>query len=268
MKPLIGITSEEILNHNDPWAAYFYGQKLTYSDAIVAAGGIPVVIPLMPEDALKNLYNRLDGILFTGGDDINPELYGEECHPLTINISDKRDQVELSLLAWGLADNKPLFAICRGFQLLNIRLGGNLYQDIPSQLADASNHKLSSHNKDYTYIAHHLKIAPQSQLAAITGSTVMKANTHHHQAIKNVASDLRATAWSEDGIVEGLEHPAKLFALGVQCHPESLYTIDEKWADVFKAFIEASSKPLIPTRLFKFKKRVKRFATSKEKRAL
>lgn len=263
MKPLIGITSEEVFNRVNPWVANMYGQKRTYSDAIIAAGGIPVVIPFMPEDELKNLYGRLDGIVFAGGSDINPQLYNEEPHPLTVDISNERDRVETTLLSWALADNKPLLAICRGFQLLNVQLGGSLYQDIPSELIDASNHELSTHNKDSTHIAHQLQVAPQSRLAAITNATVMKANTHHHQAIKKLANDLRASAWSEDGIVEAVEHPAKLFVLGVQCHPESLYKNDEKWAAVFKTFIQASSKPLIPSRLFRLKKRVKSFTTSK-----
>jgi len=257
MKPLIGITTGEIVNQAEPWAPDVYGQKRTYSDAVIAAGGIPLFIPFMPEAELKNLYGRLDGILFAGGNDLNPQLYGEQPQPLTVAVSAERDRVESTLMAWALADNKPLFAICRGFQLLNIHLGGSLYQDISTELTGASNHELSTHNKDYAYIAHQLKLAPNSCLADITSSDTLNANTHHHQGIKKLADALQATAWAEDGIIEGIEHPTKLFVLGVQCHPESLYKTDGKWAAVFVAFIQASSKQLLPRRLFRLKRRVR-----------
>lgn len=257
MKPLIGITTGEIVNQAEPWAPDVYGQKRTYSDAVIAAGGVPLFIPFMPEAELKNLYGRLDGILFAGGNDISPQLYGEQTHPLTIDVSLERDRVENSLLAWALADNKPLFAICRGFQLLNVHLGGSLFQDIATEVADTSDHQLSTHNEDYTYIAHQLKVAPNSRLAAITHSDVLQANTHHHQGIKKLADELQASAWAEDGIIEGIEHPSKLFALGVQCHPESLRHNDEKWAAVFTAFIQAASTQLVPRRLFTLRKRIK-----------
>ena len=258
MKPLIGITTGEIVNQDEPWAPDVYGQKRTYSDAVIATGGVPLFIPFMPETELKNLYERLDGILFAGGNDINPQLYGEALAPLTVDVSLERDRVESTLIAWALADNKPVFAICRGFQLLNIHLGGSLYQDISTQVAGTSDHQLSTKNQDYTYIAHQLKLAPNSRLAAITGSGVMKANTHHHQGIKKLADGLEASAWSEDGIIEAIECPAKLFVLGVQCHPESLYKADEKWAAVFEAFVKAATQQFVPRRLFRLKRRVLR----------
>lgn len=263
MKPIIGITTGEIVNQAEAWASIVYGQKRSYSDAIIAAGGIPLFIPFMPENELKTLYDRLDGVLFAGGNDINPELYGEKTRPQTVEISLDRDQVETTLLSWAIADNKPVLAICRGFQLLNIHLGGSLYQDLSTDFPKAINHQLSTHKKDYTHIAHHLKLAPGSRLAAITQTGEMKANTHHHQGIKKLADDLRASAWSEDGLIEAVEHPGRLFVIGVQCHPESLYKTDEKWAFVFNAFIEAASSQLIPTSLFSLKKRGQRKAKLK-----
>lgn len=256
MKPLIGITTGEIVNELGAWAPTVYGQKRTYSDAIVAAGGIPLFIPFMPEEELKNLYKLLDGIIFAGGNDISPQLYGEETHPLTVGVSTERDRVESSLVAWALADDKPLFAICRGFQLLNVHLGGSLHQHVFTEVANASNHELSTSKQDSTYIAHSLTLAPESRLAAITHSRMIKANTHHHQGIKKLADALQASAWSEDGLIEAVEHPYRLFVLGVQCHPESLYKTDEKWAAVFSAFIQASSKQDARNRFFGLRKRV------------
>ncbi|MGV9001932.1 MAG: gamma-glutamyl-gamma-aminobutyrate hydrolase family protein [Candidatus Saccharimonadaceae bacterium] len=257
MKPLIGITTKEIINQSEPWEASIYGQKRTYSEAVVAAGGIPIFIPFIPKDELKNLYERLDGILFAGGNDIDPLLYGQAPTPLTIEVSPERDYVESMLINWALADNKPIFAICRGFQLLNVQLGGNLYQDIPTELASADDHEISTKKQDYAYIAHVLKIAPNSRLATITKSLDIMANSHHHQAIQKLADALQPTAWSEDGIIEAVEHPNRLFVVGVQCHPESLYTIDEKWTAVFNAFIEASSRQFIPKRIFGLRRRRK-----------
>lgn len=241
MKPLIGITTGEIINLVEPWASTVYGQKRSYSNAVIAAGGIPVFIPFIPESELKNLYARLDGIVFAGGNDLNPELYHEEPHALTVDVSLERDRVETLLMSWALADNKPLFAICRGFQLLNVHLGGSLYQDIPTMLPAASNHELSTHKEDYTHIAHVLKVATGSRLATIIQADEIDANTHHHQGIKKLADTLEASAWSEDGLIEAIEHPDKLFTIGVQCHPESLYAIDKKWASVFEEFVKASS---------------------------
>ena len=239
MKPLIGITTGEITNQDEPWAATIYGQKSSYSNAVIAAGGIPIFIPFMPEDDLRHIYEKLDGIVFAGGNDISPSLYNEAQHPLTVNVSKERDAVEVKLMSWAIQDSKPIFAICRGYQLLNVQFGGSLYQDILTERPDSSDHQLSTHKKDYMHIAHTLKVTPQSRLAEIIGSTSITANTHHHQGVKTLAPDLLATAWAEDGVIEAIEHPTKPFIMGVQCHPESLQETDEKWAAVFKAFVKA-----------------------------
>ena len=255
MKPLISITTGEIVNQVEPWAATIYGQKSSYSNAIIAAGGVPLFIPFMPEAELKNLYDRLDGMLFAGGNDLNPQMYGETQRPITQDVSPDRDRVESTLMSWALKDDMPVFAICRGFQLLNVHLGGSLYQDVLTDFPGASDHELSSHNKDYTHIAHTLKLAPNSRFATITHSFEMKANTHHHQGIKKLAHDLRASAWSEDGLIEAVEHTNRTFVLGVQCHPESLYINDHKWAAVFEDFIARASHQIVPVRSSLFKNR-------------
>ncbi len=255
MKPIIGITTGENVNLKEPWAPIVYGQKHTYSDAIIAAGGIPLLIPFMPEAQLRSLYDRLDGLFFAGGNDISPQLYGEQTSPLTRDISPERDRVEMLLMKWAIADNKPIFAICRGFQMLNVHLGGSLYQDIATELPHASDHEFSLHEKDYKPIAHTLTITPHSRLALIIHSDTLNANSRHHQGIKKLSHELNAVARSEDGLIEAVEHPQRSFVMGVQCHPESLYQADEKWEAVFKTFVNEASKQLIPARLFKFKRR-------------
>lgn len=254
MKPLIGITSGEIINSEQPWAPYVYGQKRTYTEAVLAAGGIPVVIPFMPEAELRVLYERLDGVLFAGGNDLNPRLYGEKQNPLTVHVSDARDTVEATLMQWTLTDDKPLLAICRGAQLLNVISGGSLYQDLLTEFPHATDHQLSTHKQSYQHIAHRLNIDPTSRLASIIDAEELHANTHHHQGVKKLGTGLRATAWSEDGVIEAIEHPGKSFALGLQCHPEGLHEQDEKWAAVFSAFIHEASKQVIPSKVFKLKR--------------
>lgn len=241
-QPLIGITTGEIINHTNPWSPITYGQSHTYSDSVFGAGGIPVLIPITDNmEALKAIYDRLDGILFTGGNDIDPELYKQDQHAKTKDVSKKRDQVELNLMKWALADNKPILAICRGFQLLNVMRGGSLYQDIDSEVEGASDHAASTAKKDVEHIAHHLTVDKESIFGQIIQSSDISANTHHHQAIKDIAPNLQVTARAEDGIIEGVEIPTAKFALGVQCHPESLQNIEPKWNLVFKAFIQKSS---------------------------
>lgn len=256
MKPLIGITTGEIVNQTEPWVPQIYGQNLHYSNAILAAGGVPVFIPLMPDVQLKNLYERLDGIIFAGGNDIDPTLYGETQVEATKDVSPKRDHAESLLMSWAVSDDKPFFAICRGMQLFNVLLGGSLYQDIPTAIPEARDHLLALHEKDYTTIAHTLKVAPTSQLAHFTNTLTIDANSRHHQAVKHIGQGLHATAWSEDGIVEAIEHPDKRFAIGVQCHPEWLFETNEKWMNVFKAFITAANTKENSTGLFKLKKRI------------
>lgn len=145
-------------------------------------------------------------------------------------------------MEWALADDKPLLCICRGFQLLNAKLGGSLYQDILTERDGSDDHQLSTHKKSYTHIAHHIKLDSESQLARITNARSLAANTHHHQGIKVLAHDIKASAWAEDGIIEAVEHPGKTFTIGVQCHPESLYMIEKGWAAVFEEFVRVAAR--------------------------
>jgi putative glutamine amidotransferase len=241
-QPLIGITTGEIINHTNPWSPITYGQSHTYSDAIFRAGGVPVLIPITDNiEALQELYDRLDGILFTGGNDIDPELYHKSLNPKTKDVSKRRDQVEVNLMKWALDDNKPILAICRGAQLLNVICGGSLYQDIDSEVEGASDHGASTAKEDIEHIAHHLTVDNDSIFGQIIEGSGIAANTHHHQAIKDIAPNLKITARAEDGIIEGVEIPDAKFVLGIQCHPESLQNIEPKWNLVFGSFIQKST---------------------------
>ncbi|MEJ0073352.1 MAG: gamma-glutamyl-gamma-aminobutyrate hydrolase family protein [Candidatus Saccharibacteria bacterium] len=242
MQPLIGITTGEIINLTRPWDPVTYGQSHTYSDAVLRAGGVPMLIPITEDmTALKQLYGHLDGLLFAGGNDIDPALYHQRPHPKTTDVSRKRDDAEVHLMRWALADDLPILAICRGTQLLNVVCGGSLYQDIGSQVKSAGEHQISTIKEDVEHIAHHLSVDEASILRRIIQSPTIDANSHHHQAIRQVAAELRVSARAGDGIVEAVEIPGAAFAVGVQCHPESLHAVEPKWDLLFDEFVRKSS---------------------------
>ncbi len=238
-KPLIGVTAGEIVNKLQTWSPVTYGQSHTYTDSVIRAGGIPIIIPLTTDvDVLTDICSRLDGLLLSGGNDVSPESYGEEPYPETIETSELRDATDLHVLRTILAANKPVFGICRGLQVLNIHFGGTLYQDIKKDLPAAMDHQLSSKEKDITHLAHPITIDQDSKLGAILGDTTVLTNTHHHQAVKQLGSGLRITATSSDGIVEAIETTDDRFIIGVQSHPESLGVVAPIWSNVFEAFIQ------------------------------
>lgn len=243
MAKLIGITAGEIVNKIRPWSPVTYGQSYTYIDSIVHAGGIPIILPLTDdEDVLRALYESVDGILFPGGNDVDPKLYGEDPIPETKDVSEFRDKNEIQLMKWALEDKKPVLCICRGMELLNVIKGGTLHQDIQLALPDKQDHDSSSKAENLEDLAHNLRIDPDSKLAKILGSTEIRTNTHHHQGINILAPELRATAWSEDGIIEGLETEDDTYTIGVQSHPESLEAKAEPgWQKLFSSFVDATS---------------------------
>jgi len=239
--PLIGITCGEIINRDHPASPTVYGQSFTYSDAIVHAGGTPCLLPLTTVAAARDLYDRLDGLLFAGGNDIDPACYGATPHPKLGEISPRRDAFELQLIRWALADGKPILAICRGMQLLNVAKGGTLYQDLASELPDSLDHQQSNLADRLDQVDQVLDIDSSSRLADILQSSSINANTYHHQAVKDLGGSLKATAWTSDDVVEALELPNSNFVIGVQCHPESIeHSTETRWQKLFNAFVAAS----------------------------
>lgn len=244
MTKLIGITAGEIVNKARPWSPVTYGQSYTYIDSIIHAGGVPVILPLTDDtEILRSLYESVDGILFPGGNDIDPKLYGEEPIPATEDVSVFRDKNEAQLMEWALEDKKPILCICRGMELLNVVKGGSLHQDILADMPDKKDHESSSKAEDIEDLAHNLKVEPASKLAKALEATEIKTNTHHHQAINVLGEGLKATAWSEDGVIEGIETVDENYVIGVQSHPESLEAKAEPaWRKLFSSFVEAVSR--------------------------
>lgn len=239
MKPLIGISCGTF--HDRAWCPPSFGHRQTYVDAILRAGGAPMLIPpLQDETTLRAIYERLDGVLLAGGGDIEPRHYGHEPHEKLGLTDPLRDTAELPMARWAVADAKPLLGICRGVQVINVALGGTLYQDIPSEIASELRHNLSYEREDWTHMAHEMQLAPGSRFAALMGVRSMPINSMHHQAIKVIAPGLRAVAWAPDGVIEALEGAGPSFLLGVQCHPEALQAAaDTRWQALFAAFVES-----------------------------
>lgn len=191
----------------------------SYARAVAGAGGVPVLIPpLGASEALRALFETLDGLLLPGGGDLDPSTYGAVPHPKLGGIDPTLDETELALARWALAENKPVLGICRGQQCLNVAAGGTLLQDIPSEIPGALDHSC----QERTRLVHPITVDPDSRLCDLLGSDHVPVNSLHHQAVSAVAPGFVATARSEDGVIEGIERVDHGFAVAVQFHPEEL----------------------------------------------
>ena len=177
----------------------------------------------------------------SGGGDIAPEIYGETAHPATNEIEADRDRVELALARWVVEKEKPFLAICRGIQVLNVALGGTLVQDIPSEVPDALEHSFERGIVERNYHAHPVKIAADSRLAQVMRTEIAQTNSWHHQAIKQVAAQLKITATAPDGVIEAVEVPGRRFAIGVQWHPEWMFEDQPEQRRLFEELVAAST---------------------------
>ncbi len=237
-RPLIGIPMYS--NINDPQRRRInYSGTSTYSRALDLNGGLPVFIPLeLGEEALRSIYAKLDGVLLAGGVDVHPSHYGEEVEPFCGEIDPLRDATELTVTRWALTDQKPVLAICRGIQMLNVASGGSLHQDIDAQHPDPIAHRSVSHMTEHS--THTVAITPGSRLARAVGATNWVTNSYHHQALKHVPDHMHVTARTSDQIVEAVEgDDPKTFVLGVQFHPEMMVDDDPRAHGIFRDFVAA-----------------------------
>ena len=179
----------------------------------------------------------LDGLLLTGGGDVEPSRYGEEQHPQCRGVSTRRDRAEMAVIRAAVAADKPLLAICRGIQVLNVALGGSLYQDVPSQIASPLTHRTKGRDE----LIHRVRLEPGSQLATCLRAEEVSVNSLHHQGVKRLGQGLLAVGRSGDGLVEAVEMPGKRFVIGVQWHPEELVGAVEHARRLFECFLAAAS---------------------------
>ena len=236
-RPLIGITTG--LTHNKAGSPICQvGQA--YSLSIQNAGGIPVLIAIGSDaDTLSALLQQVDGLLFSGGGDIDPKHFIGDPHPKVYGISPERDVLEFFLVEKALAVDLPLLAICRGVQVLNVALGGSLYTHISDQLENPLKHDwFPGYPRDKR--AHRVQLNPGSKLSSIYGSQNIPVNSLHHQGIQRVGDGIQVTATAPDSLVEGLEVVDASFAVGVQWHPECLPD-DPGSQALFRAFITAAA---------------------------
>lgn len=238
MQPIIGITAGKEKSDTNI-------QKITlidkYVEAILHAGGIPLIIPAVTsKDLISSIFQKIDGVLLTGGGDIETLRYNGENHPRVYGVDVERDQLEIDLVLSAVTNKKPLLGICRGIQIINVALGGDLYSDISDQRENSLRHDwFPDYPRDM--LAHEVLALNNSRLHEITGCDQMKVNSLHHQGIRSIAPGLTATAFAEDGIIEAVEMDDHPFFLGVQWHPEWIYN-QNTTKQIFKTFIQTTIK--------------------------
>lgn len=252
MRPVIGITANYSYDGSSEFAEGIGAREqewqLLADDYVVSvarAGGLPVILPLLTEDAeekeelVKEMLHKVDGLILSGGNDVDPLLYGEKSKGQTGTLTPQRDQQEMRLLdlAYRKSD-KPILAICRGIQLLNVYFGGTLIQDIPA--AGYGSHTLAMYPR--TQGSHQVSVRERSLLYRITKNKTLQVNSFHHVAVKDCAPALTVTARAADQIIEAVElreNPDQRFLLGMQWHPEMMLT-NPVQQSIFKAFVEAA----------------------------
>lgn len=238
IKPIVGIVldhetrKESEGGYSDrPW----YALRTDYSKAVANNGGIPVLVPYQQE-LINEYVSFCDGFIFPGGEyDINPSYYGEKPDPKTSVSCDARTKFEIDLLKKVLEKDKPLLGICAGEQLLNIALGGTLYQDIPSCIKTNINHKPGG---DSSQDRHFIDVDKNTMLHKIVGKDRYKINSHHHQSVNKLGEGLIVSAKADDGVIEAIERPKSHFCIGVEWHPE--YEKNEEDSKLIKSLIKHS----------------------------
>ena len=230
MKKIVGLTCGRAFKDG---AAHRDYVNVTYSRALAAAGALAVLLPVGDPADAANYLDRVDGLLLPGGIDVEPHRYGQEPHPDLGEVDGGQDAFEIAIAQEAWRRRMPIFAICRGIQLLNVALGGTLIQDLPAQAPSSIAHRQTAARPETT---HEIVVERDSVLFGITGER-MAVNTFHHQSIDVPAPDLRVVARSADGVVEAVESAAHPRVIAVQCHPEELAVCDPVSQALFKQFV-------------------------------
>ncbi|MDO5547082.1 MAG: gamma-glutamyl-gamma-aminobutyrate hydrolase family protein [Eubacteriales bacterium] len=232
-RPIVGVLPLFDEDRNSIW------MLPGYLDCLQEAGALPLILPQRMDDhALGQALALCDGLLFTGGHDTNPALYGEPPHPTTV-WNAARDDLEQRLFVQAYERDVPMFGICRGIQFINAVMGGTLYQDLPSQWGSGIDHHMQP---PYDRPCHRVTLTPQEPLAKLLGCESLGVNSYHHQAVKQMAAGLREMARSEDGLIEAVYAPERSFLWAIQWHPEFSHRTDPPARTIVRAFVSACEK--------------------------
>jgi len=247
-RPRIGITSWHHRDEEERWEAVLEG----YSRAVLEAGGLPLILPIVgaepalsPEPCrsgptlVEEYMQAIDGLIMTGGADIHPSFYGQIVLDRCGDIDEERDRFEVELVHAARARDLPFLGICRGLQVLNVALGGSLYQDLSYRQGTDPSHQSPREQRGDT--AHPVSLATGSRLAEILGTRELPVTSTHHQVIRDLAPDLKASAVAPDGVIEGVEGPGR-FLLAVQWHPERMVARHPEQLALFRALIDHAGK--------------------------
>ena len=238
VRPIIGLTTyrKNSRDTNRP----LFGLMRAYVEAVTAGGGIPLLIPLgLSDEDLLTVVERVDGLVLPGGGDIDPNLYKGNKHHALRGIDRDRDRVEIFVAQQATRLEIPFLAICRGHQVLNVALGGTMWEDLASQRPDSIKHDYYETGRR-TDLPHTVEASLDSCLAAIVGRETTAVNSLHHQGVRDIAPELVVSAVAPDGLVEGLEVAGHPFAVAVQWHPENLIGNDPAMLGLFEALVVAS----------------------------
>lgn len=232
MKPVIGITCD--YDWDNRRIQLFSG----YYEAILECGGIPFILPVTERPEIYAILSKIDGIMFTGGQDIDPYIFGEEPHTNISSVNPLRDQFEIELCRKATEYNLPALGICKGMQVMNVALGGDIYQDIASQIKDK---QIICHNQKAPkwYGSHIVNIDTNSCLYEILKTGAIRVNSFHHQAVRKLGNSLASAGKSNDDIIEAIESKILRFYIGVQWHPEHMWQRDNTMLGIFQAFVSS-----------------------------
>jgi putative glutamine amidotransferase len=245
-RPLIGVPAQTLqaIDGIPAELPHSWVMNHRYLTALAAVGGAPVLVPLLVRDtdALRGVYDALDGVFIAGGVDVDPSSYRAERGAHCGRTDLDRDAVEIQLVQWAREEGKPVFGVCRGLQIINVAAGGSLLQDCAADAPGSQKHDYfpnAGHARDF--LAHSIRVERGSRLHEIFGADEVMVNSMHHQVIAGLADGLVVTATAPDGLIEAIEAPGDAFTLGVQWHPEMLIDSDAGTRRLFEAFVEASA---------------------------
>jgi len=214
----------------------------SYISSLIAAGGVPLMVPVtLDQREYRALYEMADGVLLAGGGDVDPVEYGEPKHEKTDRIDRDRDCAEIVVSRWAVADDKPLFGICRGIQSLNVALGGTLVQDIPSEWQSPVSHNGHYEKAAREQVLHTVSIDAGSRVEQMVEGREVGVNSFHHQAVKRLADGFVITSRAPDGVIEAMEMPGRRFMVAVQWHPEEMSAARADMLNLFVSFVNASA---------------------------